>query len=187
VKFNEEEAVISVEFNESTSVINAYFGENIKIEKDDTVTYLLVTEDGQEIPAVLVDEETVFTATANDIRIGTVAATSAGVTEGTKFIPTYITQEGRARIAPGKPLAINMFSDMCEYTKLQAIVCAYNTSITNSVAAEMVVVNDSLYDVHSIIEKASVTVDTEKQTINLGVTNDSNDYLVIRYFTYKED
>ena len=153
----------------------------------ETGSYILVDEAGNVIPAVFVDNETTFNATANDIRIGTKAVTDSGVTEGTKEIPAYHTEEGYTRIAPGKTLTIEMFSDMCQYTKLQAIICSYNTTITNSVAAEMVVVEDNLYYVRSVDAVASVTVDTENQSIILGITNDSENYLVVRYFTYKEE
>ena len=155
----------------------------IKATEEDQV-YILVDESGNEVTAVLVDEQTVFDATANDIRLGKTAVTESGVTVGEKEIPAYITQEGRKRISPDKELSIPMYSDLCQYTRLQVIVCAYNTSIADSVAAEMVVINDALYDVLSTSEKASVTVDIENQSINLGITNDSGNYLVIRYFTY---
>ena len=46
-------------------------------------TYVLVTEDGREIPAVLLEEKTVFTATAEDVRKGKVAASDEGVIVGT--------------------------------------------------------------------------------------------------------
>lgn len=152
----------------------------------DSATYIMVDEDGNEVPAVYVDEELVLTATPNDIRIGTTAVTDNGVTEGEKEIPPYYVAEGRTRVAPGKELVINLYSHLAEYTRLQAVVCDYNTSMTNSVAATMVAINDKVYDVNSITEKASVIVDADKQSIKLGITNDSGSYLVVRYFTYKE-
>ena len=48
-----------------------------------TPTYTLLMQDGTEVIAVEFDEELVFTATADDIRKGTVAATASGVTVGT--------------------------------------------------------------------------------------------------------
>lgn len=67
---------------------------------DDTQAYILVDENGVEIPAVLVDEYTVFDATANDIRAGKTAATEEGVTLGTKEIPAYYVEEGYVAIPP---------------------------------------------------------------------------------------
>lgn len=45
-------------------------------------TYILKTEDGQEIPAVLTEEEVYLTATADDIRAGKIAITNDGITIG---------------------------------------------------------------------------------------------------------
>lgn len=52
-------------------------------------TVIFQTEGGEEMYAVLVGSEKVFTATANDIRKGKVAATDVGVVTGTKDIPDY--------------------------------------------------------------------------------------------------
>lgn len=153
----------------------------------DSATYILVDEHGTEVPAVFMENEVVFDATANDIRLGKIAVTGDGVIEGTKEIPSYISSEGAVRIPAGKTLAIDMFSDLCEYTKLQAIVCAFNTDLARSVAAEKVAINDKVYAVNSSTVIASVTVDTERQAINLGITNTTNLPVVIRYFTFKEE
>lgn len=149
--------------------------------------YILVDENGVELPAVFVDNETRFTATANDIRIGTTAVTEAGVTEGTKEIPNYRAEEGIEVVPPDTQLDISKFSDMCEYTVFQAIVCEYNTSIANSVLSKKVVIDDTVYNVGSTTVLAKVTVDSETQTIKLGVTNDSDKNLLIRYMIIKED
>lgn len=150
-------------------------------------TYTLFTQDGQQITAVEIDEEVVFTATENDIRAGTVAATASGVVTGTKEIPSYYTTEGAVKIASGSSLTISMYSDRCQYTKLQAMVCAYNTSMDDSVATEKVSINGKVYAVNSTSVLAEVSVDTEKQTIELNLTNDSENPVVIRYMTYKEE
>ena len=46
-------------------------------------TFTLVDEDGNEIIGVVVDKETVFTATDNDVRQGKVYASNDGVSVGT--------------------------------------------------------------------------------------------------------
>lgn len=155
-------------------------------ESEETNTYILVDEEGNEIPAVLVGEEIVFTATANDIREGTVAATAKGVTVGTKEIPAYHTTEGYHLITIGSDMKIPV-PGRYDYTKMQAIVCAFNTLPANSVSAEKVVINDSVYEVGSVEPLASVTVDYDNKAINLGIKNDSGNICVIRYFTYKEE
>ena len=154
----------------------------------ETQTYILVDKDGNEVPAVLVEEETVFTATANDIRLGTVAATAVGVTEGTKEIPPYYVTEGVAAVPPGSAFVIKIAeSDRYDYTKLQAIICLYNSSMANSVAAQKVAINDNVYAAGSTAALASVTVDHDAKTINLGITNEGATPCVIRYFTFKEE
>lgn len=149
--------------------------------------YLLVDENGTEIPAVFVDNETVFTATANDIRIGMTAATEEGVTEGTKEIPAYITTEGCTAIPAGSSFDIPLSDNKCEYTKLQALICKFNNSMASSVETDKVSVNNNVYAVNSTDVMATVSVDTDKKTIKLGITNDSNVPYIIRYFTYKEE
>lgn len=152
-------------------------------------TYLLVTEDGQEIPAVTVAEEVVFTATANDIRAGTVAATSQGVTEGTKVIPSYQTMEGVQVIPAGSEFKITALSDnnMYDFTKLQALACLFNTSMSNSVSTIAVGINGKVYPVQSTTAAAEITKDHENKAVRFGVTNTYGTPCIIRYFTYRED
>lgn len=153
----------------------------------DSMTYILVTEDGQEIPAVVVEEETVFTATANDIRAGTVAATAEGVTEGTKVIPCFHTWEGAKVITAGSQFSVQIVaSDGYDFTKLQVIICPVSGGLDGSVAAEAVVINEGVYPVNSTEKIATVTKDSEKKAINLGITNESTSLYLMRYFTYKE-
>ena len=153
-------------------------------EKIGDKTYIFTTADGAEFPAVLVDEETVFTATANDIRIGAVAATEDGVTTGTKVIPSYNTTEGIKIVAAGDSFSLPI--EEYEYTKLQALVCAFNTSLSDSVSTERVAINDNVYDVLSTSIVAEVTIDTVNKCVNFGFSNESNEPKLIRYFTYKE-
>ena len=46
-------------------------------------TFVLVDEKGNEITGVLVDEITIFDATADDIKIGKIAASDSGIVIGT--------------------------------------------------------------------------------------------------------
>lgn len=149
-------------------------------------TIVLVDEEGTEVTAVLTDKEVDLNATANDIRLGTTAVTDDGVTVGTKDIPAYYTIEGYEYIPAGSDMVINLFSDSCEYTKLQVIICTYNTSFDDSVSATKVCINDKMYNVNSTSELTSVVVDSVNQAIDLSLTNDSGKPVLIRFFTYKE-
>lgn len=155
------------------------------IIEDDTQTYILVDEEGNELPAVVVNEETVFDATANDIRIGKVAVTNDGVTTGTKEIPAYHTTQGWAVVPNGGELSFR--SRQFDYTKLQAIVCTFNTSESSSVSSEKVVINDNLYNVNSIESISSVSKDENNQCVDFGSINDIGEHCIIRYFMYREE
>lgn len=152
---------------------------------DDSETYILVDEDGNEIPAVLTDEEVDLTATANDIREGVVAVTDDGVITGEKEIPSYNTREGVRVIPNGTALTIPTTTHY-DYTKLQAIVCAYNTSLSNSVSAQQVVINDDVYEVDSVVSLSSILKDGANSRIDFGLTNTSGSPNIIRFFMYKE-
>lgn len=148
-------------------------------------TYIIRDEAGNEFPAVMVENETVFDATANDIRLGKVAATNEGITEGTKEIPAYHTFEAARLITAGSAIEIPNFKN-CEFTKLQAIICRFNTGLTNSVAAEKISINSNVYAVNSTELLSTVTVDVSNFKISFGLKNESNKPLILRYFTYKE-
>lgn len=149
-------------------------------------TYILVDENGNEVVGVMSKNEVVFDATANDIRAGKVAASATGVVTGEKEIPAYYTIEGFEKVPAGSDLKIQLFSDSCEYTKFQAIICAAGDTIDASVSAEKVSINGKVYAVNSTVELAEVAVDSENQAIDLSLINESDNPVVIRFFTYKE-
>lgn len=153
----------------------------------DATTFILVDTDGNEYPAVYVDSDTVCTATANDIRKGSVAITPEGVIEGTKEIPNYRAVEGHEFVKAGQSMNIFLYSDMCQYTVLQAIVCRYNANINDSVSSEKVVMDGLVYNVGSTKVLSTVTVDSDTQTIKLGINNDSESPVIVRYMIIKED
>lgn len=150
-------------------------------------TFVLVDKDGNEYPAVYVDSDVLITATPNDIRKGTTAITAEGVVVGEKEIPNYRAVEGNVAIRSGRTMDVPLFSDMCEYTAIQVIVCDFNTNIDDSVAARKIAVDDNVYNVASTEILSTITVDPTLQTIKLGLANDSDKTAVIRYMIIKED
>lgn len=149
-------------------------------------TFILVDANGNEIVAVMTDEEVVLDATANDIREGKMAATDDGVTLGTKEIPSYYVTEGFKLIPNGSEFRVSMMDQMHAYTKLQAIFCPFNSNMSKSVSAEKVAINDVVYNVQSTVAESAVTIDDGASSIVFGITNTSGKPYVIRYFTYKE-
>lgn len=151
-------------------------------------TYILIDEDGNELPAVRTEEVVALTATANDIRIGTLAVTDQGIIEGSKEIPSYNTSEGYRLIPSGSKFELPTLVSLERYnfTKFQAIICPYAGSISDSVAAEKVAINEAVYNVKSTEIVSTVIRNENSKTIDLGFTNEGEDPCLLRYFTYKE-
>lgn len=149
-------------------------------------SYIFVDENGNEIPGVLVDQETTFDATENDVREGKTFISDRGARVGEKFIPSYVTHEGYAFVMPNSQFIIKNLEHLYSFTKLQVLICPYATSISNSVATEKVAINTDVYAVNSAKSIAKVTLDSKNQWINLNITNNSGRRYLIRYFTYKE-
>ena len=172
--------------DEMPDMIEAIEGNGAATYSD--TTYILVDENGYEVPATLTEEVVELTANPKtDIRAGTTAVTDEGVVTGEKEIPAYYTEQGVQIVKPGRALDIYMYSDRCQYTKLQVIVCAYVTGFNDSVSAEMVVISDKLYAVKSVEALAAVSVDADAQSIKLGINNTGENSLLIRYVTIKEE
>ena len=151
-------------------------------------TIVLEDEDGNQVVAVLVDEEVDFTATPNDIREGKIAATDDGVTVGEKFIPSYHTSYGVKAVTKGRPLTITNLvdRDLYDYTKLQAVICPFNKNTASSVAAEMVSMDDGVYKVQSTELISTVVKNHDSKSIDFGIVNEFSVPCVIKYITYKE-
>ena len=150
--------------------------------------YLIVDEAGNEVFATFTEQEILTDATANDIRIGKTAVTESGLVTGEKDIPAYHTTEGVELITVGSEFKIRIrTNDRYNYTKMQAILCPFNTSVDNSVAANKVCINDNVYAVGDTTSLAVVSLDHDNKEINFGITNDTDKIFIIRYFTYKEE
>ena len=146
------------------------------------------TEQTQLNTAVVVDEETLFDPTANDVRAGKRFATNTGVDVGTKDIPAYRTVQGTAVIKSGENFSILLKQySQYDYTKLQCLISKFNTTADDSTAVDRVVIGDSVYAVNSTTVLSSVTKNSTTGTIDLNITNDTSDQYLLRYFTYREE
>lgn len=155
----------------------------------DSATYILVDEEGNEVPAVYVDSEVVLDATDNDVREGTTYVSDNGVSTGAKVIPSYHTCQGFRVIPNGSVISIpNQMTEIdgYDYTKLQALICSYNTSSSNSVSTEKVIVENNVYNVQSTESVSQVLKNHDTKSIETGLTNDTGNQLILRYFMYKE-
>lgn len=154
-------------------------------ETDDTATYILVDENGNEIAAVATDEIVEIDGEADDVREGVTVVTGDGITVGTKEIPAYHTREG-FRVVPNNREFVIPTTTHYDYTKLQAIICPYERTPQTSVSAEKISVEDKVYNVQSTEPLAEVLKDAGNLRIDLGIINESGKTYLIRYFMYKE-
>lgn len=151
-------------------------------------SYILETEDGAQLVGVLVGEETVFDATDNDVREGKTYASDNGVSTGTKVIPSYHTNQGVQIITAGSEIKISSLkhTEYYDFTKLQSIICDFNTSLNNSVSANKIAIDENVYAVQSTETLSNVTKNYTDKTIDFGITNDTDKPQILRFFTYKE-
>lgn len=150
-------------------------------------TFVFVDEDGNEVAGVVTDNPVIFTATDDDVREGVIYASSDGVSTGTKVIPSYHTTEGFKVITNGSKFSITLDNlDKYNYTKLQAIICDFNTNASNSTAANKVAINDNVYNVNLTNVVSAISKDDNAKAIDFGITNNSGKTQILRFFTYKE-
>lgn len=178
-------AALESKGKEPTEKLSTYAGLINELENDEQNTYVLTNADGtQRVYAVKSSDTAVtLTATENDIRLGATAVTNTGYTEGTKDIPAYHTQEGRKIVLAGNKISLTL--DTYDYTNMQAILTAYNTNVSESVAAYAVVIGGVVYSANETTKLADVTIDDNTQTINFGITADEK--TVLRYFIMREE
>lgn len=157
---------------------------NAGTETYDANTYILVDQDGNEIPAVLTDEEVELTATTNDIRIGTTAVTDEGVVTGDKEIPSYYVSEGYRIVTAGSSFVLP--TNNFDYDKLQALFCKFNTNLDDSVYTDKIVINNSVYTVLSAEKLSDVTKAGTNAQIDFGIVNNTEHRYILRYFMYRE-
>lgn len=149
-------------------------------------TFILVDENGNEVVGTVVDELTVFDADPSvDIREGKTAVIDSGVVTGSAVIPNYFTYTGNKVVTNNSNFVLPI-QDGWDYTKLQAMICNFNTDVANSVYVDKVVIENKVFDTKSTNALSVVSKDSDTHSINFGIVNTSGNACIIRYFMYKE-
>jgi len=149
-------------------------------------TMVLVDDQGNELVGVITENIHMLDAKpGEDIRQGKTAVTDEGIVIGSAVIPNYETYTGVYVISNNNDFILPLPNGY-DYKKLQAIICAFNTSLSNSVGTEKVVIDGQVFNVQSTNALSTVVVDTEQKAINFGITNNSGNMSLIRYFMYRE-
>lgn len=146
-------------------------------------TFILEDEAGTQFMAVCVGEETVFTATDNDVREGLVYASDKGVSTGTKIIPVYYARYGKKIVSVGSKATITI--PEYEYDNLMVVIASYGTSLSDSVISIYTSIDDAMYAVGVGTKISDITIDKKNEQINLGIT--VSEKSVLRYFVIKEE
>lgn len=150
-------------------------------------SFRIKDNNGVELIGVVTGQETIMTATENDVREGKVFASENGITTGTKRIPAYETTQASCFILQGESFSIPLEKyDKYDYTKVQGIITKYNSKPLQRMSAEKVIIGDNVYAVNSSEVLSTITKNAETKSIDLNIVNDTNDIYIIYYFTYKE-
>ena len=146
-------------------------------------TLKLVDDNGVEIVGVVVGQETIFTASDNDVREGMVYASDSGVSIGTKNIPAYYATYGKKIAFPGQEAYV--CTPRYNYSNVLITIANYNTNIDQSLDVMYVSIEDGMYTVSDHTKVADITIDDKSQQIKLGII--VSEKSVLRYSIITEE
>lgn len=145
----------------------------------------IVDGNGNTLVGTVTDSAVVFDATREDVKVGKMFASNDGVQEGIDT-RTYRTTRASRAILPGESFSIPLEdNDMYNYTKFQAMIANFNTTIADSISVSKISFNNSVYNVSSTIKLSDVTKSVSTKSINLNITNDTSNVYIIHYALYK--
>ena len=150
-------------------------------------TIELTDENGYTVVGAVTGSKVVLTAKPSDVKVGKIAATDEGITEGTDT-KTYRTTHGTKGILPGESFTILLDEyDGYDYTKFQAMIAEFNTTLSDSTSIVKTSLNDAVYNVNSAAKVSDVTKNSSTKSIDLNITNNTDNIYVIHYNTYREE
>ena len=147
----------------------------------------IVDDSGNTLIGAVTDAEISLNATRDDVKVGKIFASNDGIQEG---IDTriYRTTHGAKVVLPGTTFTIPLEeNDQYNYTKFQAMIAEFNTTQLDSISVVKVSLNDEVYNVNSTAKISDVTKNSSTKSIDLNITNETDNTYVIHYNTYKEE
>lgn len=161
-----------------------YAGAIDALENPDNIEYLLTVDGETAVYAQLHGEEKVdLTATANDIREGSVAVVNSGVITGEKFIPPYVAAYGTKFALADSEATLDGYET--NYNQIMLSLAPYDSSINASTAVNYISIGDSLYEVGTGTKVSDITKDVDNDQIFLGITPTAKS--VLRFFVVREE
>lgn len=147
----------------------------------------IVDENENTYIGTVTDSEVIFDATRADVRIGKTFASSDGVSQGENTI-TYRTLKEEHLVLPQENFSIPLSEhDFYNYTKFQAIITKYETSISDSNQAEKIAINDAIFNVSSAEKISDITKNDTTKSIDFNIINETDDIYLIHLFTYRQE
>lgn len=150
-------------------------------------TFILTDENGNEVVGTVVDELTVFDAEPKDVKIGKTFVSDNGVQEGTDT-RTYRTHHASYLVFPGESFSIPLEEyNRYDYTKFQAMIAEFNTTVLDSVSVVKILLDDFVYNVNSNNKLSNVTKNSQTKSVDFNIVNDTDRIYIVHYNTYKEE
>jgi hypothetical protein len=169
-----------------TDALSTYAGLIDDLENPENIVYCVTTDGTDKTYTQLQGEQEVtLTATANDIRENTSAITNGGYTEGSKKIPSYQSRKGVSLIQANTAI-VYKDSQRYDFTKFQATLALFNSSISESVQVDRVTVDEAVYTANSTEKLADISIDHANTQIDFGITN-GDTIAVMRFFIMREE
>lgn len=148
-------------------------------------TLIFEDEMGNSFTGVITENVQVFDATPADVKIGKRFVSDVGIAEGIDT-KTYRTERASYLIFPGENFSIPLEEyNKYDYTKFQAIIALFNTTFLDSIVTDKISIYDAVYSVNSSDKLSVVTKNEETKSVDLNITNDTDNVYVVHYNTYK--
>lgn len=150
-------------------------------------TVEIISDDGVNLMGVVVDQEQILDAKPSDVRIGKKVVTDSGVIEGTNTI-NYRTEMASYLILPGANFSIPLNGyNMYDYTKLQCVIVLFNSDYNSNVETMGITVGNCVFSTSTSEKLSDITKNSSTGSIDLNITNDSENIYEIFYFTFHEE
>lgn len=147
----------------------------------------IADDNGNTFVGTVTDSEVVLDATRADVKVGKMFASNDGIQEGTDT-KTYRTTHASYVVLPGASFSIPLEQyDKYNYTKFQAMIAEFNTTPLDSTSVNKISINDGVFNVNSSTKLSDVTKNSSLKSIDLNITNDTENTYIIHYNTFKEE
>lgn len=151
-------------------------------------TLILTDENGNEVVGVVTESIQMFDATPADVRLNKTFVSDNGIESGENTI-TYRTTVGYQIVLPGDTFSVDVSNyNGYNYTSFQGLVCVADlTDLNNSVSADMIAVNNGVYEVRSTTKLADLTKNSQLKSVDFNITNNSDNYYLIYFSTCRQE